>query len=200
MVSNYGLGVGDTHFTADNVDLSQGMLGLRLTQLASGVGVISNGAEVQSVEKYGFGTYMWRARMSSTADSPFGPGEPRSGATSGVFVYTTGSQTEIDFENEDAYPEWVHLVTWLNGHQVSQSANVGASIYRDFHEYSVVWISQSVVYSVDGRPVATETSHVPQVPAYVMMNHWGTNSADWGGTFTAGTRWMWVHSFSFVPK
>lgn len=52
----------------------------------------------------------------------------------------------------------------------------------------------------DGVLVATHTKVVPSQKARVMMNHWGTDSQDWGGTATLNTsRYMWIKSFKYTP-
>ncbi len=185
---------------ADHVDMSQGMLGLRLTQTRNADGSFtSTGGEVQSLQTYGFGTYTWVARMSSTASTPNGPGNSVSGSSSGVFNFFNNSETEIDYEVEGNHPNTVHMVTW---HITLAPTVADASAPSDtgFHEYKFVWYSDRIERYIDGAHVATQTTAVPVTPAYVMMNHWGTCCSSWGGPPTEGTRYMWVRSFSFVPN
>ena len=100
------------YFLKEHVTLSLAeTLSLRLTQVEDDVeGVISWGALIFTNETYGYGTYEWRMRMSSTAtpDDPFDPlGSPKSGSVSAGFIYVSNSQTEIDFE----YLAWLHNST-----------------------------------------------------------------------------------------
>ncbi len=196
MISNYKAGVGNNTFLAANVDLSSEMLGLRVTQSSGG----STGGEIQSRERYGFGVYTFRFRASSTATTPNGVGETVSGSTSGAFLYS--NETELDFEQEGNRPLLLYCVTWKDRvRSVTPSeVKIGSTIYEDFHTYSVAWRPNSIVYSIDGMAVAAVSTNVPQQPAYIMINHWGTIDPNWGGRPTIGVeRWMWVQSFSYQP-
>ena len=82
------------YYDKDNVTLNQGALSLRLTQVeGNGDEVISWGALIFTQEKYGYGTYEWKMRMSSTAlpTDPYGPGSPKSGSVSAGFIYVNNS-------------------------------------------------------------------------------------------------------------
>ena len=120
------------YYVRGNVELPQGTgtLRLRLFQEEDAVeGVISSGALIFTKEKYGYGTYTWSMRMSSTADVPYGDGSPKSGSVSAGFIYEINSVTEIDFEfsghvlqdndpsdDETLYPGFPF---WPPGHQRS---------------------------------------------------------------------------------
>lgn len=197
-----GAGLEQNMFYRENVDLTQGALGLRMIQQRNqdGSSFTMQGAEVQSVEKYGFGVYTFVARMSSTATSPDGPGIAGNGQTSGMFVFSAG-RTEIDFEQEGGKPEMMHQIMYHNGHICSlDDAFVGASIYRQFHTYQFNWTPDRILWLIDGQQVSLQTRDVPQEPGYVMINHWGVAQGVWGGTAMLGTPlWMWIRSFSFTP-
>src|SRR6185437_1162769 len=101
-------------------------------------------------QAFGFGTYEWVMRTSSTSATPYGEGSAMSGQVSSGFAFIDASTTEIDFE-------------------------------------------------IDGVLVSTHTEDIPQVPAYVMINHWGTNSTGWGGLATVGvSRYMYISSFTYT--
>lgn len=194
MASNGGLG-----FSSKHVDLSHKMLGLRLTQAKNEKGeFISLGAEVQTHKVYGFGTYTWEMRASSTANTPNGAGAGQSGSSSGVFNFVDDSAVEIDFEIEGSRSHVVWAVNWHKPEWDVKGVRVSAD--KEFHEYKFVWSSQKIDYFVDDKLVWTVTEHVPQKPAFVIMNHWGTKSMKWGGLPTEGTRYMWIRKFSFVPQ
>ncbi|HET7712017.1 MAG TPA: hypothetical protein VFL80_08825, partial [Thermoanaerobaculia bacterium] len=95
-----------SHFLASNAWIENGCLVLKLLQTEDpgGMGrVRSYGAEVATRERYGFGTYEWRARVGSTASTPLARGEQVSGGVTGLFNYEAPAgalRTEIDIEVE----------------------------------------------------------------------------------------------------
>jgi endo-1,3-1,4-beta-glycanase ExoK len=194
MASNGGLG-----FSPKHVDLSKGMLSLRLTQTKNEKGEFTSlGAEVQTRKVYGFGTYTWEMRASSTAETPTGEGVGLSGSSSGVFNFVDDSAVEIDFEIEGSRSHLVWAVNWYKPKWDVKGVRVQAD--KEFHTYKYVWTSEKIEYFIDNKLVWTVTDHVPQKPAFIIMNHWGTKSTKWGGLPSEGTRHMWVRKFSFVPK
>ncbi|HET7712311.1 MAG TPA: hypothetical protein VFL80_10320 [Thermoanaerobaculia bacterium] len=47
---------------------------------------------------------------------------------------------------------------------------------------------------------STHTGAVPQDPAYVIMNHWGTHNQSFGGPATPNVaRYLYVDWFQFTP-
>src|SRR5438046_10477571 len=62
-------GVNYGSFVPSNVDLSKGMLCLKLQQQQGNSGVMSVGGQLQSLTTYGYGTYEWVMRASSTSSS-----------------------------------------------------------------------------------------------------------------------------------
>jgi len=199
-ISDYAAGVGGNVFSPARVDTSQGALGLCLIQDRNGGNF---GAEVQSTDRYSFGVYTWVMRASSTSSTPTGAGTEPSGETSGVFLYAPGSETELDFEQEgsNAFKEFMHFVTYKNGRVVDHDwVQVGPTIYQTFHTYQLTWLPTSVTYAIDGQVRKTWSKDIPQTPAFIFMNHWGTENPTWGGEPTPGIRWMWVQSFSFEPR
>lgn len=205
VVSNWGApgsiaGVNQGSFTPANVDLSQGMLCLKLEQEQGGKGVISTGAELQSKQAFGFGTYEWVMRTSSTSATPYGEGSAVSGQISSGFTFIDASTTEIDFEIEGQNPDTVWMTNWL-GTALKQYSDTSlqAPPAGSFHRYKLVWSPSEIDYFVDGVLVSTHTENIPQVPAYVMINHWGTNSTGWGGLATVGvSRYMYISSFTYT--
>ena len=86
-------------------------------------GTISRGALVSSDKVYGYGTYEWRMRMSSTAAGPLVPGNPVSGGVSAGFIYVNNSKTEIDFEFTGSLPDTLYLVNWANAQPASLASS-----------------------------------------------------------------------------
>ena len=221
-------------FQADRVFVRDGYLVLHLTQEDDSVDgltkVISRGGEVQSLATYGYGTYEWRMRMSSTASTVLGIGECVKGSVSAAFSFLTNSETEIDFESVGdgkdydgkPYPPHTLLVTnWRNpdpnGEAKSepgtrtQDASVLPTISSSFHVYKFVWTPGSVQFFVDDWPLlvngkpAIHATTVPEIPAHIMMNHWGTNNEEFGGMATKNSnggyadRYFYVDWFRYTP-
>ena len=138
-------------------------------------------------------------RMSSTSPTAEGSGSVVSGSDSAGFIYINNSQTELDIEFCGNTPGIINCTNWstLNAHQTT-SPSV-ANLAAGFHTYQLIWTPGQVQWTIDGVVVATHTSDVPSTPAYIMINFWGTNSANWGGLATPGvTRYMYVSSVSSV--
>lgn len=193
-------GVNYGSFVPSNVDLSQGMLCLKLQQEEGTSGVLSTGGEIQSNTTYGYGTYEWVMRASSTSSTPTGTGTAVSGQVSAGFSFINNSETEIDFEVEGQNPDTVWMTNWIGTTQKQYSRVFLASPDANFHHYKFVWVPGQINYYIDGVLVSTHTSNVPSTPAYIMINHWGTNSTGWGGLATIGAqRYLYVSSFTYTP-
>jgi hypothetical protein len=219
-VSNeqYGMGAIDNqhqgYFQSKNVSVGGGYLTIALTQEKGRVGsnangIISRGGEIESKTTYGYGTYEWRMRTSGTASSPTDTsGKVVSGQISSGFTYTNNSESELDFEVEGQYPKTAEMTTWHNTHpqtdptehdQIENDAQV-EKMANEFKTYKVVWNAGEVTYYINDQQVAHHTSHVPSVAASVMINHWGTDSEEFGGLATVGTtRYLLVDWVRYTP-
>jgi endo-1,3-1,4-beta-glycanase ExoK len=147
--------------------------------------------------------------MSSTAASPMGEGYPTSGSVSAGFIYVNNSQTEIDFEFSGKDPDALYMVNWLNPNPARDptEANETYSFVQpfdstsSFHTYKFIWQRGKISYYVDGILKAEHTTNVPSAPAYFMINHWGTDSGNWGGTAIVGTpRYFHVDWVRYTPQ
>jgi len=200
------------YYEPTHVSLQNGLLVIRLTQQDGPVdgvpGVVSLGGLVYSKKTYGYGTYQWRARMSSTSASPEGQGSPVSGSVSAGFNYINNSETEIDFEFSGHLPGWLWMVNWHNTDpatgpfesQEKASSTPVSDISSAFHTYKFVWEQAKVAFYVDDLYVTDHVTNVPDAPAYFMINHWGTNNQFWGGEATVGpTRYYYVDWASYSP-
>ncbi len=207
-ILNYHIG----YYEPDNVSVGGGFLTLRLTQTLGPVdaryGTNSHGALVYTNGTYGYGTYEWRMRMSSTATAPDEPGDPVSGSVSAGFIYVNNSETEIDFEFSGLNPETLYMVNWKNTNpstDPTSSQSTVSTLYPftvtdEFHTYRFVWERKKISFFVDGALKAVHTTDVPRAPAYFMINHWGTDSPYWGGTARPGdTRYFYVDWVSYSP-
>jgi beta-glucanase (GH16 family) len=121
--------------------------------------------------------------------------------------FTTTSESEIDLEflgNENA----IWITNWQNANpknapsgDVKQTDKISNHfLAADFHKYKLVWTPTNVKVYIDGTLVASHNEHIPQSPAYIILQHRGTNSNEWGGTAMVGvTRYMYVKSVNFTP-
>ncbi|OFW33530.1 MAG: hypothetical protein A3J28_08780 [Acidobacteria bacterium RIFCSPLOWO2_12_FULL_60_22] len=171
-------------------------------------GVISKGGLIYTKNTYGYGTYEWRVRMSSTALTPTGSGSPVSGSVSAGFNYINNSQTEIDFEFAAHMPGLLFMVNWYNTNPLtgpfdSQQTYSTASvpdISTSFKTYKFVWERNRITFSINDVFQTSHLTDVPTSPAYFMINHWGTNNPWWGGTGTVGPiRYFYVDWAKFTP-
>ena len=194
-------GVNSGTLSAEHVDLSTGMLRLKLTQSVSGTLATSTGAEIRSKQLFGYGAYVWVARAASTSDTPHGAGSAVSGTVTDVFNFINDSETEIDFEYQGQSPSTLEMTNYsMVSHSQSTSTPV-AGADRGFHEYKFVWSPGKIEFYVDGKLVSTHAEHIPSVPAAVLLNLWGTNSTSFGGVATAGaTSYLYVSSFSYAAS
>ncbi len=191
------------YFSAGNVDLSQGMLCLKLEQyrLSDGT-LVSYGGQIESNITYGYGTYQWTVRAGSTAVTPDGPGVAVSGGVSAGFNWINDSQTEIDIEFAGDLPNFVDFTSWTS---LSSNTDTDLRLPFDatqaFHNYKFVWQAGKIAYYVDGVLLASHITNVPVAPAAIIMNHWGIDNPSWGGTATVGiTRYFYVSNFTFTPE
>ena len=203
-------GINQGRYSTANVDLQQGLLCIRVSQKVVDGEVQSSGGAIISKDRFGFGTYEFEMRMSSTSPTPNGVGKPLTGAVSSGFLYYNKSETEIDLEFlGDQNRVWV--TNWRNP-DARTAPNVDDSRIKQttkllnkdfaaaFHTYTLVWEPERIRVFIDGALVTTHSQNVPQVPAYIILEHRGTNSGTWGGTATVGRdRYFYVRSVKFTP-
>jgi endo-1,3-1,4-beta-glycanase ExoK len=194
-------GVNNGTLSAEHVDLSTGMLRLKLTQSVSGTLATSTGAEIRSKQLFGYGTYVWVARAASTSATPRGAGSAVSGTVTDVFNFINDSETEIDFEYQGQSPATLEMTNYSTvSHSQSTSTPVSGAD-SGFHEYKFVWSAGKIEFYVDGSLASTHTEHIPSAPAAVLINLWGTNSTSFGGVATPGaTSYLYVSSFSYTAS
>jgi beta-glucanase (GH16 family) len=167
-------------------------------------GISSKGGEIATIEKFGYGTYEYSVRASSTAATSDAIGTPVSGSITGCFNYLTASATEIDIEVEgNERNRTTQLTTWINEAKPNEHTDVsptGALPHEAFFDYKFVWTPGKIQFYRNNVLIGTHTKVVPTEPAPFMFNHWGTNNVNWGGLATPDvTRYMWVKNFRFTP-
>jgi endo-1,3-1,4-beta-glycanase ExoK len=183
--------------SAANVDLSQGVLGLKLTQATAANSV---GAEVRSLNSFSYGTYEFTARASSVSATKLGAGSAVTGGVTGLFNFVNNSQTEIDFEVEGQSTGTLEMTNWAGTANKTATTQAEAGMDTAFHTYKFVWMPDHIDYYFDGSLISTHSTNIPNTPAPILLNHWGTNSASFGGVASVGTtRWMYVSSVKFTP-
>ena len=200
-------GVNLGSYVSSGIDFTQGMLRITVRQRKSGGGVESSGGAIISKERFGFDTYEFMMRMSSTSPTPEGNGEALTGAVSSGFLYYNKSESEIDLEflgNENA----IWISAWHNPKPAGDptlldkisNKVIDHDLATRFRCYSMVWTPEAVDVYIDGTKVSHQTEHVPQTPAHIILQHRGTNSDKWGGVATVGVeRYFLVRSVGFTP-
>lgn len=208
---NSKLGVNEGIYTSKAVDFSQGMLRISSSQKRKKHRdeVTSYGGAIISLDRFGYGTYKFVMRMSSTSSTPNGTGAAKTGSVSSGYLYFNKSETEIDLEFlGDKNVLWV--TNWHNEKPKKEpkpqfddfKQETQIEKYRlstDFYEYRIEWTPGSVKTYIDDALVAEHTEHVPSAPAYIMLQHHGTNSDAWGGFASDEERYFFVKSVSFTP-
>lgn len=201
--NDYAGGGSNVTFSPSNVSLSQGCLCLTLDQPTTETSI---GGELQSVKTFGYGTYEWVVRMSSTSSTPQGSGAAVSGSDSALFTYIDNSETEIDIEFTGNLPDVISLTNWINPNPAdapteNQTSSPSISgLDTGWHSYMMIWSATQIEWFIDGKSVAIHTKDIPTTPAYMMINFWGTNSSNWGGVATPNViRYMYVSWASYTP-
>lgn len=202
------------YMTPDNVWLQDGFLVLRLTQQTGQVdsnasGVLSFGGAIFTKSAYSYGTYEWRMRMSTVAESPELPGTGDvTGSVSAGFIYANNSETEIDFEYSGTQFNTLIMTNWHNLNPASEPSPVYSTsssaplfgITENFHTYKFVWTPAGITYYVDDVVSAVHVTNIPSAPAPMVVNHWGTNSRYFGGAASVGvTRYVYVDWVRYTP-
>jgi beta-glucanase (GH16 family) len=208
VVESRGPGQTDNHrgtFAESNATVVDGYLRLELNQAKTADGeFVSTGAELMTIREFGYGTYEFRMRASTTSDTPTGAGEAVSGSVSAAFVYAEDATTEIDveFEGNENHAA-THLLSWIGesrDNQHTQLALGGVPPHDQFYVYKFVWLADSVTFYRDGVQIARHETIVPATAGKMIFNHWGTHSKWWGGWATPETpRYAYVDWFRFTP-
>jgi endo-1,3-1,4-beta-glycanase ExoK len=148
---------GRTDFSPNNVIVDNGYLRLRIP---SGT---TNGAEIESVEYYGYGTYRARIR---TADAP--------SSITGFYLYRSPDlYSEIDVEIYNDGTGSTDFVTYAGGertHYASRDFRFDPS--ADFHTYRFDYDPDAVQFYIDGNLRQTWTDGVPDASMKLLVNTW----------------------------
>lgn len=202
-------------YIPEALDFSNGMLTITSTQPRNhsghrGGAQRSYGGAIISKDRFGYGTYEFVMRMSTTSATPDGKGRAQTGSVSSGFLYWNKSESEIDLEflgNDNA----IWITTWKNKNlkqapkppfdDIRQETQVENDYLAErFCTYRIEWTPGRVKVYIDDTLVAEHTHHVPTAAAQIILQHRGTNSDKWGGVAAIDqTHFFYVKSVSFTP-
>jgi endo-1,3-1,4-beta-glycanase ExoK len=147
----------NSYLDPDNVGVANGYLREKIPAFTI------NGAEIESVDFYGHGTYKARIR---TADAP--------SSITGFFLYRGPDlYAEIDVELYNDGTGNVDFVTYANGqrtHYVGKQLTFDPS--ADFHTYRIDYEPNVVQFYVDGALQKSWTGGVPDASMKLLVNTW----------------------------
>jgi beta-glucanase (GH16 family) len=196
-------------YVPGNMDFSTGTLRIFIDQTPDATnGMNSLGAAIQSKQKFGFGTYTFVMRQSSVSSTPDGAGDTVTGGISSAFLYLPNSLSEIDLEflgdnNRMWGTNWMNPTPSAPPTSADKSSTElpASTLATGFHTYQLVWTATSVAWYIDGALEAVHYTNVPQAPAYIILQHRGTNSNLWGGVATPGVRrYAFFKSVTYTPQ
>lgn len=123
-----------------------------------------NGAEMRSASRVGFGEYSASMRV---------PNAP--GSLSALFLYKDGpgDNDEIDIEifNDDS--RRALLTAWIGGVKTREAElRLPFDPRAGFHEYTIDWTRDVLIFRIDGKRVARWTRDFPVRPMRLVFNAW----------------------------
>lgn len=189
---------GITSWTTADKALFDGSVWRKVTTVPA---YVSSGAEVTSVQSYGYGTYEYIIKPSSSSPTPTTGGNPITGSTSEISVYAAG--TNLNFKVE-AKPEldlrnYIQLLASSAGGSTEVDAAT-ANPETSFSTLKYIWSPGRVEFFVNGKLITVVTSNVPTTSGVIRFQHYGSNSTAIGGLATTGTeRTMYVSYAKFTP-
>lgn len=156
--------------------------------------ICSYGGEIKSLAKLGPGTFTWEAQMP----------KPVSGSVATLGLILNNGQVEISFETCGNRPDEVCCSNFVG--LAIQNVAFGdnewvpfGDLSDDFHKFQLVWTRGQLDFYIDDVPVYSTQDHVPNTPANVVINHYGSN-AEWGGKAMFNVeRVLRVRRFSYIP-
>ena len=149
--------IGRTDFDPANAVVNNGQLRLKIPAGTT------DGAEIESMDYYGYGIYRARIR---TADAP--------SSLTGFFLYRSPDlYAEIDVEVYNDGSGDVDFVTYANGQRTHHAAQRFAfDPSADFHTYRFDYNPGNIKFYVDGDLVQTWTDGVPDASMKLLVNTW----------------------------
>jgi endo-1,3-1,4-beta-glycanase ExoK len=149
--------MGRTDFDPANAVVNNGQLRLKIPAGTT------DGAEIESMNYYGYGIYRARIR---TADAPT--------SVTGFFLYRSPDlYAEIDVEIYNDGSGNVDFVTYANGQRTHHAAQQFAfNPSADFHTYRFDYNAGSLDFYVDGDLVQSWTDGIPDASMKLLVNTW----------------------------
>jgi endo-1,3-1,4-beta-glycanase ExoK len=148
---------GRTNFDPDNVVVDNGLLKLKIPADTT------DGAQIESVAYYSYGTFRTRMRV---ADAP--------SSITGFYLYRSPDLfSEIDIEVYNDGTGNMDFVTYADGqrtHYVSKDFRFDPS--ADFHNYRFDYNPDSVQFYIDGNLRQTWTDGIPSASMKLLVNTW----------------------------
>lgn len=139
--------------------------------------------EVQTHERYGYGTY--EVRMKAVEGS---------GLNTGFFTYIgpvhKKPHDEIDFEVLGKDPSRVQVNQYVDGKNVGDEelVEVPGGAASEFNDYAFVWEEGRIAWYVNGELVheATDPDKLPSHASKIYLSLWGSDTlTSWMGAFEA---------------
>jgi beta-glucanase (GH16 family) len=149
--------LGLTDFDPDNVSVLNGYLRERIPALTT------DGAEIESMDYYKYGTYRARIR---TADAP--------SSITGFYLYRSPDfYAEIDIEIYNDGTGSVDFVTYANGRKTHfRTRQLTFDPSASFHTYRIDYEPNVVQFYVDGDLQQTWRNDVPDASMKLLVNTW----------------------------
>ncbi|EXF25367.1 hypothetical protein BG28_13290 [Nesterenkonia sp. AN1] len=139
-----------------SVDVADDVLRLKLPAEST------DGAEIRSVEAFGFGRFEARLRV---------PHAPSS--ITGFFLYEPPDEAqEIDIEIFNDRTGGVMFTYYSAGQQVSRTRELPFDPTAEFHTYSFDYGADGVEFSVDGEVMESLRGTMPAGPLRLHLNAW----------------------------
>ncbi|MCL6479057.1 MAG: glycoside hydrolase family 16 protein [Peptococcaceae bacterium] len=144
----------------DNIVADNGCLRMKLP-----AGELT-GAEIESADYYGYGSYTARMKLPSAPSS-----------ITGFFLYRSPDlHHEIDIEIYNDSSRKIDFTTYAGGektHTVTKTLDFDAT--QDFHDYRIVYKPDRVEFYVDDQLLQTWSDGVTDKPMKLLLNVWYPN-------------------------
>lgn len=185
--ANWTFAESESEFSKNNISFAGGQLKLALTQKDENQGNYPAkpywGGEYYSTNEYSYGKYVVKMKPNSP-----------SGVVSSFFLIHNDDNDwrEIDIEFPGKTNQVQYNVRWMEegktGVQDDEHlVDLGFNASEDFHEYTIEWTPEFIVFLVDGKLSYqyTDSKILKEIaePMSVRMNYWISNSPEWAGPF-----------------
>jgi beta-glucanase (GH16 family) len=169
-------GVFNCDWSTSNASLVDGALNLILNDTSGPTKSFSCG-EIRTKTSFQYGRFNVRMRPAKN-----------DGIVSSFFIYSSSPHDEIDLEFLGKDTSRVQLNYFKNGVGGNEFiVDLGFDASLAYHDYSIEWEPNSIVWFVDGQEVHRVNGNagsLPSAPGYVYVNLWnGTGVDSWLNPF-----------------